>query len=80
MSSRLGKHLLRATFKAENFGLFALYTWGFFCFFFLLFGCSMANFRLFLRKNSHSPDINIAFRLSFFGAKVTRRGSVSTPN
>ena len=36
MASRLGQHLLRAKYKTENFGLFALYSSYFFC---LLFGC-----------------------------------------
>ena len=47
MASRLGQHLLRAKYKTENFGLFALYSSYFFC---LLFGCSMANFWLLLSK------------------------------
>ena len=55
MASRLGKHLLRAKSKTENFGLFALYL----CYFFyLLFGCLMANVCLLLRKQSHSSDVN----------------------
>ena len=55
MVSRHGKHLLTAKSKAENFGLLALYP----CYFFyLLFGCSMVNFWLFLRKQSHSLDVN----------------------
>ena len=50
MAFRLGKHLLRAKSKTENFGLFE--------YFYLLFGYSMANFWLLLRKQSHSPEFN----------------------
>ena len=49
--------------------------------FYLLFDCSMGNFWLLLRKQSHSPDVtHLAFGLSIFGPKVTRRDCVSTPN
>ena len=49
--------------------------------FYLLFDCSMANFWLLLRKQSHSPEVtHLAFGLSTFGPKVTRRDCVSTPN
>ena len=77
MASRLRKHLLTAKSKAENLDylLFIPAT------FYLLFGCSMANCWLLLRKQSHSPDVtHLAFGLSIFGPKVTRRGWVSTSN
>ena len=48
--------------------------------FYLLFGCSMVNFWLLLRKQSHSLMLIIASGLSSFGPKVTWRGWVSTPN
>ena len=41
--------------KAENFGLFALYSS---YFFYLLFGFSMANFWLLSSKQHHSPNVN----------------------
>ena len=55
MSSRLGQHLLRSKSKAENFGLFALYSS---YFFYLLFDCPMANFWLLSSKQSHSLNVN----------------------
>ena len=55
MASRLGQHLLRAKSKAENFGLFALYS-GYF--FYLLFGCPMANVWLLSSKQSQSRNVN----------------------
>ena len=55
MTSRLGKHLLIAKSKAENFGLFAAYP---FYFFYLWFGCPMTEFWLLLRKQFHSLDVN----------------------
>ena len=55
MASRLGQHLLRAKSKAENFELFALYS-GYF--FYLLFGCSMANVWLLSSKQSQSHNVN----------------------
>ena len=55
MSSRLGQHLLRSKSKAENFGLFALYSS---YFFYLLFDRPMANFWLLSSKQSHSLNVN----------------------
>ena len=55
MASRLGKHLLKAKATAENFGLFALYSS---YFFYLLFGCPMANFWLLPSKQLHSSNVN----------------------
>ena len=55
MASRLGQHLLRAKSKAENFGLFALYS-GYF--FYLLFGCPIANVWLLSSKQSQSRNVN----------------------
>ena len=76
MAYRLGKHLLRAKSKTENFGLFALYP----AIFYLLFDCPMANFWLLLRKQYYSPDVNHCICVSIFGPQVTQRGWVSTPN
>ena len=56
MASRLGQQLLRAKPKAENSGLFALYSS--YSFFYLLFGCPMTNFWLLSSKQSHSPNVN----------------------
>ena len=42
MAGRLEQHLLSAKSKAENFGLFTLYSS--YLFFYLLLGCFMANF------------------------------------
>ena len=75
MASRLGKHLLRAKSKTENFGLFALYP----CYFYLLFGCSMANFWLLLRKQSHSPDVNHCIWAIDFWSKGDSEGLALYP-
>ena len=49
--------------------------------FYLLFDCSMDNFWLLLKKQSHSPEVtHLAFELSIFDPKVTQRDCVSTPN
>ena len=56
MACRLEQHLLSAKSKAENFGLFTLYSS--YLFFHLLLGCFMANFWLLLSKQSHSPNVN----------------------
>ena len=56
MACRLEQHLLSAKSKAENFGLFTLYSS--YLFFYLLLGCFMANFWLLSSKQSHSPNVN----------------------
>ena len=71
MISRVGKHILRTKSKPEIFGLFALYP----CF---LFICYLAAPWLFFGNYwGNSPTklmLIIAFGLSTFGPKVTRRG------
>ena len=77
MASRSGKHLVRATSKAKNFGLFALYP----CYFFI---CCLAAPWLTLGcywENSLTDlMLAIASGLSIFGPKLARRGWVSTSN
>ena len=55
MASRFGQHLLTEKSKAENIGLFALFSR---YFFYLLFGYPIANFYLLSSKQSHSPNVN----------------------
>ena len=43
-------------------------------FFYLLFGCSMANFWLLSNKQSHSPNVNHCIWVSVFGPKLDREG------
>ena len=72
MASRLGQQLLRAKPKAENSGLFALYSS--YSFFYLLFGCPMTNFWLLSSKQSHSPNVNHCIWAISFWPKAGLRG------
>ena len=75
--SRLRQHLLRAKSKAENFGLFVLYT----CYFFIC--CLTTQWATFNchRGNSLTHPVWItAFGLSIFSPKVSGRGRISTTN
>ena len=71
MTSRLGQRLLRAESKAENFGLFALHRS---YFFYLMFGCPMANFWMLSSKQSHSSMLITEFGLLFFDPKLEFEG------
>ena len=75
IASRLGQHLLRSKSKAENYGLFALYSN---YFFYLLFDCPMTNFWLLSSKQYHSPNVNhCIWAISFWSrAEMGGVGSV----
>ena len=71
MDSRLWKHLLRAKYNTESFGLISHYR----CYYFdLLFTCPMTNFWLLLRKQSHSPDVNHCIWAINFWSKGNSEG------
>ena len=75
MACRLEQHLLRAKPKAENFGLFTLIPAIYF--FYLLFGCFMANIWLLSSKHSHSPNVNHCIWAISFLPKAELGGAVS---
>ena len=77
MASRLGQHLLRAKSKAENFGLFALYS---FYFFICCLAAQWPNFDCYWGNSLTHPILLTAFGLPIFVPRVTGRGWGSTPN
>ena len=77
IASRLGKHLLRAKSKAENFGLLALYlSFIFIC----CLTAPLQTFGYYWGNSLTQLMLIIAFGLSIFVPKVVCRGWVSTPN
>ena len=79
MASRLGQHLLRAKSKAENFELFGFYSSYLFFFFYLLFGCPMANFCLLSSRQFHSPNVNHCIWAISFWPRAGLGGVESLP-
>ena len=77
MASRLGQHFLRAKSKAENFGLFALYS---FYFFICCLAAQWPIFDCYWGNSLTHPILLTAFGLPIFVPRVTGRGWGSTPN
>ena len=69
MDSRLGKHLLRAKSKTENYGLFTLYS---FYFFICCLGAPWLTFGHYWGNSFTYLVLITAFVLSTFGPKVTQ--------
>ena len=72
MASRLWKHLLRAKSKAENIGLFALYS----SFFFICcLSAPLPTFGYYRENSTHSPNVNCCIWAIIFSSRAGLEGA-----